>query len=186
MGSARFKILAALLVLALLSGCASASVLTIPNILTLEYPDEWKDFGADDSDDVENEYYNLGFIGGRGATDLNICLDLNYLEQFADFRLFDGDDQIAQDFASWLINDYENGKLLQIRRVGAHEIPFVILKIQDSYGPSYVAETLTNGWDLSLTAYAYTDSSYDVSRELTSEDLATFLAVVDSIEPIVN
>ena len=37
------------------------------------------------------------------------------------------------------------GELIEIRRVGAHEIPFAILEIEDSYGPCYIAETLVAG-----------------------------------------
>lgn len=180
------KLCAMLMALILLCGAALAATLTIPDILTLEYPDDWEDFGADDSDDVENLYYNLGFLGGPEPADLNVTLDLNYYEEYADMRLFDADDPTLRDFAEWLLSNYENGELLDIRRVGAHRIPFAILKIEDFDGPSYVAETLTNGWDLCLTAYAYADASYDASRDLTSADLATFLKLVDSIEPIIQ
>ena len=172
--------------LLLLSGAALAATLTVPDVLTLTYPDGWEDYGADDRDDVEDSYYNLGFICGPGARDLNVSLDLYYFPEYADLRLFDLDDQAAQDYAGMLMEDYENAALLEIRRVGEHEIPFVILQTEDSYGPCYMAETLTNGWDLCISAYAYTDSNYDAARPLTGADLELFLEIVDSIVPIVN
>ena len=175
-----------LLALLLLSGTALASTLTVPDVLTLTYPDGWEDYGADDRDDVKDEYYNLGFICGPGDTDLNLSIDLYYFPEFADLRLFELDDQAAQDYAGMLMEDYENASLLEIRRVGAHEIPFVILQTEDSYGPCYMAETLTNGWDLCITGYAFSDESYDAARELTDDDLETFLGIVDSSVPIVN
>ena len=172
--------------LLLLSGAALAATLTVPDVLTLTYPDGWEDYGADDREDVEDSYYNLGFICGPGARDLNVSLDLYYFPEYADLRLFDLDDQAAQDYAGMLMEDYENASLLEIRRVGAHEIPFVILQTEDSYGPCYMAETLTNGWDLCLSAYAYADSSYETARFLTQAELEVFLGIVDSIVPIVN
>ena len=176
-------LLAALL---LLSGAALAATLKVPDVLTLTYPDGWEDYGPDDRDDVENEYYNLGFICGPGDSDLNVSIDLYYFPEFADLRLFELDDQAAQDYAGMLMEDYENASLLEIRRVGKHEIPFVILQTEDAYGPCYIAETLTNGWDLCITGYAFSDESYDAARELTDDDLETFLGIVDSIVPIVN
>lgn len=180
------KICILLAALMALSGTALAATLTIPDILTLTYPDGWEDCGADDRDDVANEYYNLGFIAGPGDTDLNLSVDLYYFPEFADIRLFEVDEQGTLDYADWLLSDYGGGELIEIRRVGAHEIPFEILEIEDSYGPCYIAETLTNGWDLCLSAYAYADARYDDSRELTQADLAQFLQIVDSIVPIVN
>lgn len=175
-----------LLALLLLSGTALAATLTVPDILTLTYPDSWEDYGADDRDDVKDEYYNLGFICGPSDTDLNVSIDLYYFPEFADLRLFELDDQAAQDYAGMLMEDYENASLLEIRRVGEHAIPFVILQTEDAYGPCYIAETLTNGWDLCISAYAYVDSHYDASRALTEDDLEVFLGIVDSIVPIVN
>ena len=172
--------------LLLLSGAATAATLTVPDVLTLTYPDDWEDYGADDRDDVKDEYYNLGFICGPGDADLNVSIDLYYFPEYADFRLFELGEQDALDYAAMLMEDYENASLLEIRRVGAHEIPFAILEAEDAYGPCYYAETLTNGWDLCISAYAYTDSNYDAARPLTGADLELFLEIVDSIVPIVN
>ena len=174
------------LALLLLSGAALAATLTVPDVLTLTYPDSWENYGPDDRDNVENEYYNLGFICGPGDTDLNVSIDLYYFPEFADLRLFELDDQAAQDYAGMLMEDYENASLLEIRRVGEHGIPFVILQNEDGYGPCYTAETLTNGWVLCLSAYAYTDSDYETARLLSRAELEVFLGVVDSIVPIVN
>lgn len=175
-----------LLALLLLSGTALAATLKVPDVLTLTYPDGWEDYGADNRDDVENEYYNLGFICGPDDTDLNVSIDLYYFPEFADLRLFELDDQAAQDYAGMLMEDYENASLLEIRRVGEHGIPFVILQNEDGYGPCYTAETLTNGWVLCLSAYAYTDSDYETARLLSRAELEVFLGIVDSIVPIVN
>ena len=175
-----------LLALLLLSGTALASTLTVPDVLTLTYPDGWEDYGADDRDDVKDEYYNLGFICGPGDTDLNVSIDLYYFPEYADLRLFELNEQDAQDYADMLVEEYENATLLEIRRVGEHGIPFVILQTEDGYGPCYIAETLTNGWVLCLSAYAYTDSDYETARLLSRAELEVFLGVVDSIVPIVN
>ena len=172
--------------LLLLSGTALAATLTVPDILTLIYPDGWEDYGADDRDDVKDEYYNLGFICGPGDTDLNVSIDLYYFPEYADLRLFELDEQATLDYADMLIEEYENATLLEIRRVGAQEIPFAILEAEDAYGPCYYAETLTNGWDLCISAYAYADSNYDAARPLTEADLELFLEIVDSVVPIVN
>ena len=172
--------------LLLLSGAATAATLTVPDVLTLTYPDGWDDYGADDRDDVKDEYYNLGFICGPGDTDLNVSIDLFYFPEYADLRLFELDEQATLDYADMLIEEYENATLLEIRRVGAQEIPFAILEAEDAYGPCYYAETLTNCWDLCLSAYAYADSSYDTARLLSRAELEVFLGIVDSIVPIVN
>ena len=175
-----------LLALLLLCSVATAATLTVPDVLTLTYPDGWEDYGPDNRDDVKDEYYNLGFICGPGDSDLNVSIDLYYFPEYADLRLFELDEQDALDYADMLIEDYENASLLEIRRVGVHEIPFAILEAEDAYGPCYYAETLTNGWDLCISAYACADSNYDVSRALTQADLELFLEIVDSIVPIVN
>ena len=172
--------------LLLLCGAATAATLTVPDVLTLTYPDGWEDYGADDRDDVKDEYYNLVFICGPGDADLNVSIDLYYFPEYAGFRLFELGEQDALDYAAMLIEDYGSATLLEIRRVGAHEIPFAILKAKDDYGPCYYAETLTNGWDLCFSAYAYADGRYDDARELTQADLEVFLGIVDSIVPIVN
>ena len=175
-----------LIALLLLCGAATAATLTVPDVLTLTYPDDWEDYGADDRDDVKDEYYNLGFICGPGDADLNVSIDLYYFPEYAGLRLFELGEQDALDYAGMLMEDYENASLLEIRRVGEHEIPFVILQTEDAYGPCYIAETLTNGWDLCLSAYAYTDSDYETARLLSRAELEVFLGVVDSIVPIVN
>ena len=175
-----------LLALLLLSGAATAASLKVPDILTLTYPDSWENYGPDDRDDVKDEYYNLGFICGPGDSDLNVSIDLYYFPEYAGLRLFELDDADAQDYAAMLMEDYGTATLLEIRRVGEHGIPFVILEAEDDYGPCFYAETLTNGWDLCLSAYAYADAHYDVSRALTQADLEVFLGIVDSIVPIVN
>ena len=77
--------------LLLLCGAATAATLTVPDVLTLTYPDDWEDYGADDRDDVKDEYYNLGFIFGPGDTDLNVSIDLYYFPEYADLRLFELD-----------------------------------------------------------------------------------------------
>ena len=172
--------------LLLLSGTSFAATLTVPDVLTLTYPDDWEDYGPDDRDDVKDEYYNLGFICGTGDSDLNVSIDLYYFPEYADLRLFELNEQDAQDYADMLMEDYENASLLEIRRVGTHAIPFAILEAEDSYGLCYYAETLTNGWDLCISAYAYADSNYDAARPLTEADLELFLEIVDSVVPIVN
>ena len=175
-----------LLALLLLYGAALAATLRVPDVLTLTYPDNWEDYGPDDRDDVKDEYYNLGFICGPGDSDLNVSIDLYYFPEYADLRLFELDEQATLDYADMLIEEYENATLLEIRRVGAQEIPFAILEAEDAYGPCYYAETLTNGWDLCISAYAYADSNYDAARPLTGADLELFLEIVDSVVPIVN
>ena len=180
------KICIALIALLLLTGTAFAATLTIPDILTLEYPDNWDNYGPDDEDDEENVYYNLGFVCGTGARDLNVSIDLYYFPEYADLRLFELEEPDIMDFTDRLMEDYTDPRFMEIRWVGAHRIPFVIMEATDSYGPYYIAETLTNGWDLCITGYAFSDESYDAARELTDDDLETFLAIVDSIVPIVN
>ena len=176
-------LLAALL---LLCGTSTAATLKVPDILTLTYPDSWENLGPDDRDNVKDEFYNLGFICGPNDSDLNVSIDLYYFPEYAGLRLFELDDQDVQDYAAMLMEDYENASLLEIRRVGEHEIPFAILEAEDAYGPCYYAETLTNGWDLCISAYAYADAHYEAARSLTEADLRLFLEIVDSIVPIVN
>ena len=180
------KICILLTALLLLSGTAFAATLTIPDVLTLTYPNSWANSGADDSDDVEGEYYNLGFICGVGVQDLNVSIDLYYFPEYADLRLFELEEQDVEDYAGRLMEDYTHPRLIGIRWVSEYQIPFAIMEAQDSYGPFIIAETLTNGWDLCISGYAFSDSNYDVARELTDDDVDTFLAIVDSIEPIVN
>ena len=180
------KICILLTALLLLSSTAFATTLTIPDVLTLTYPNSWANSGADDSDDVEGEYYNLGFICGVGVQDLNVSIDLYYFPEYADLRLFELEEQDVEDYAGRLMEDYTQPRFLGIRWVSEHRIPFAIMEAQDSYGPFIIAETLTNGWDLCINGYAFSDSNYDVARELTDDDVDTFLAIVDSIEPIVN
>ena len=40
--------------LLLLSGTSFAATLTVPDVLTLTYPDDWVDYGPDDRDDVKD------------------------------------------------------------------------------------------------------------------------------------
>lgn len=179
----RRRICAALLAGALLLCRASAAVLTLPGVLTLKYPDDWENLGADDA---QGEVRNLGFLAGPKDTDLNLSIDLSHFPEYEQLRLFEADEQTLRDYAAWLLEDYENGSLVEIRRVSAYGIPFVVLRLEDFYGPSYVAETLSNGWDLALTAYAFADENYDYTRELSDRDMETFRALIDSIEPLLN
>ena len=167
----------------LLCAHAAAETLRIEDVLTLKYTDEWRDFGADDSYDEENAYYNLAFIGGAGDTELCLSVDLYYYEEYADIRLFSANEATIDDFAGWLLEGCD-GTLEAVRRVSDYQIPFVVLRTREDGGTVLSADTLTNGWDLSLSAYAYADAYSDVLRPLTDAECTLFLEILDSLEPL--
>ena len=173
------------LLLTLMPASALAKTLTCRNIFSIEYPLLWINYGADDSWDVENEYYDLGFIGGFDASALNIELAAYYIPQYSDVRLFDAEQEIIDEFAGLLLEEYPEGELVEIVYVGDYQIPFIIIRYCDSYGDGIAAETLSNGWNITLDGFAYADESYTSTRELTESDISTFMDVVYSFEPIV-
>ena len=180
-----FACMAAVCALLLPLRPAVAQTLRVEDVLTLEYPNDWCDFGADNRYDEENSYYNLAFIGGAGDTDLCLSIDLCYYEEYADIRLFSSDAQIVDDFAGWLLEGGD-GALLEIRQVSPYRIPFVVLENREDGGTVLYADTMTNGWDLTLSAYACADANSDALRPLTDAERARFLEILDSLEPLLN
>lgn len=174
-----------LMLILLLSASAAAQTLFIEDVLTLEYPDEWLDFGVDESRNEENEYYALAFIGGAGDTELCLSVDLYYYGDFADVRLFSAGAGAINAFAGWLLEGCD-GALEEVRRVSDYRIPFVVLRVREDGGTVLSADTMTNGWDLCLSAYAYADAHNDALRPLTDAECARFLEILDSLEPILN
>ena len=180
-----FACMAAVCALLLPLRPAVAQTLRVEDVLTLEYPDDWCDFGADDLYDEEGNYYNLAFIGGASDTDLCLSIDLCYYEEYADIRLFSSDAQIVDDFAGWLLEGGD-GALLEIRQDSPYRIPFVVLENREDGGTVLYADTMTNGWDLTLSAYACADANSDALRPLTDAERARFLEILDSLEPLLN
>lgn len=175
-----------LLLCLLCASAAQAKTYVCEDVCQLEYPDEWYDYGPDSSGDVEGEYYNIGFFGGTGDTDLNVSVDLFYYPEYADVRLFSADEETVQSYADMLLDIYPEAELLEVVRVSEYEIPFIVIRSVDEYGDHVTAETIANGWNLVLDAFAYTDDSYEVSRELTDEDLACFAEIVASFQPVLK
>ena len=77
-----------------------------------------------------------------------------------------------------------DGTLEAVRRVSDYQIPFVVLRTREDGGTVLSADTLTNGWDLSLSAYAYADEYSYALRPLTDAECALFLEILDSLEPL--
>ncbi len=163
-----------------------AKTLNCDDLFTVEYPDEWVNFGADSSYDTENAYYNLGMIGGYRDDELTILIALLYFEGYADLRLFDADDDAVSEFARNLMEDFYCETLLEFRTVGDYAIPFVLIRGQDDYGDFVLASTISNGWCILMDGYAYEDDSYETFRDLTDEDIAQFIRILDTFEPILG
>ena len=174
------------LLLAALSSSAMAQTLVSEGLCTFTYPDNWEDFGADSSYDEEGRYYNLGYIGGSRYYDLNVSVDLYYYEDFADMRLFSADSATLRDYAHSIESSFYEVQSSEIIEAGEYGIPFVVVHGVDQDGECLYANTIANGWCISLCGFAYADRGYRNLRELTEEDEQVFRAIIESFEPILE
>lgn len=176
----------ALVLCVMLCPAALAQSMNGRNLFTLQIPKDWQDYGAESSEDVEGEYYDLGFAGGPGARDLNVGLSLYAYPEYADLRLFDAGNEEIEDFTDVMIRDFGGTKFVATRRVSEYDIPFSVFYCQDGQDEYICAATLANGWVIVIMGYAYANGKYEDLRSLNGEDVSQFMKILDSFEPILK
>lgn len=182
------RIRALLAALLWLAACPAALAQTLNgrDLFTLEIPKEWQDYGIDTGLDVEGQYYDLGFAGGPGARDLNVSLSLYAYPEYAGLRLFDADERQIQDFTAMIMQEYDGSKFMSVRRVSQYDIPFSVFLCKDGQAQYICAATLANGWAIVISGAAYADGKYDAMRALNGDDIAQFMEILDSFEPVLK
>lgn len=176
------RICALALVLFLLIPGAWAAELRVPGVFSIEYPDDWLDYGGEG--EYAEDCYELSFICGPLATDPNLNVHAAYYPEFARLRLFDADEATIADYAEWIADGHLRGELIEIRRAGEDAIPFVLLRLEDSQGEFLTASTFANGWMLDFQLYAYADARFEESRAMGDADLEILRAMLDSFEAL--
>ena len=156
------------------------------DVFEFEYPRGWVNYGVDSSEDIQGEYYDAAFVGGKGDDDLCLSVTMYYEDEYDDIRMFSDGEQTAQDLLSLLESLFYEMQWSDIVKTDAHGIPFAVVHGVDSGGDCLYAETVNNGWTIAFWGYAYTDGNYDEVRTLTPEDEETFLRILRSFRPVIK
>lgn len=164
---------------------ALAASFVYGDVFSFEYPDGWKDFGAETSQDVPGSYYEAAFLGGRRYDALNVTVRLYYDDEYENVRLF-SDGEAVEELRSYIESTYYDILWSEIVRSKEHGIPFVVVHGVDSAGESLYAETLNNGWSIVFEGYAFADTDYDEMRALTQQDVEIFCRMLESFKPAVK
>jgi len=164
---------------------AKDGVFTYPGVFQLEYPDHWGFVSSEDSENNTDTFTSIGIITDPSPTGLVVDMWIRYLEDWADFSLFDATEEEMEEYISLTLGDYEEDLAIYRETVYTDEynIPFIVLVGFDSYGLYVHAETMASGWMICFDLYAYTDSTYETCRDLTEEEYAQFCEIIKSFMP---
>ena len=151
----------------------------------INYPSDWG-VSTDDSENTPDDLY-CGMLFSPDDTGLNVEIYKYYLEDWADYTMLGMDSDGIAGFHDMFMEMF--GETLQYQPIGTlyttrDGIPFLIYNAADEYGPMYVAESMLDGWFITLYGYGYTDDSYTLCRDLTADDLALFNAIVKTYAPM--
>ena len=131
--------------------CAAEGVTFKSSYYTLTLPAGWEI----DTDDAgpEDGYEFLGGFYSPDDTGLVVFAYLEYYEELADVSLWDADDELIQEYADILLEDFSDDNPEYIGVVKAGAIPFVLVRCTDEYGDYLYADTMTNGYAVEFEVY---------------------------------
>ena len=184
------RILSLFIALLLTFSCAAAEDYNLSGLhlygmdFTINYPWDWS-VDVDDSENTGTDQY-CGLLYSPTDTGLNVEIYKYYLEGWADYTMLN---TTSDELASYIDLYTETGSDYQYSYVdtiytGRDGIPFLIFSAYDEYGHMYVAETMMDGWFITLYGYAYIDGTYTNCRNLFSTDLDLFKAIVQTYHPL--
>lgn len=154
------------------------------DFFAINYPASWS-VGPDASQDTE-EYRYGGLLYSPEDTGFNVDIHLYHAADWDDFSLADQDMATIEAFDEMTVETAPN--LHYVRREYIYTpgmgIPFIIYDAQDEYGPMFAAETIVNGWFVTIYGFAYTDGTFTTCRELTDDDYALFIDIVNTYTPV--
>lgn len=185
-----YRILIALLTLALMLPCAIAEEPRLEGIYTygdrfaIRYPSEW-DVLTDEADNTDTDIF-AGMLYSLEDTGLNVEVWMYYYADWYDVNLMTLSAEEVKAYADMLL-ETTAGLDPELRGIvyTTHDgIPFVITRETDDLGPMFLADTMLDGWNVLIYGYAYTDETYSVARPLTEADYELFQAIVESFAPL--
>ena len=151
----------------------------------INYPPAWG-VSTDDSENTPDDLY-CGMLFSPDDTGLNVEIYKYYLADWADYTMLDMDTEGIAGFHDMLMAMY--GETMQYQPLDTlyttrDGIPFLTYNAADEYGPMFVAESMLDGWFITIYGYGYADASYTLCRTLTDDDLALFNAIVQTYAPM--
>ena len=163
---------------------ADTALFTYEGVFTLNCPIHWE-FIPSEPEDIRAYYVPIGILTDPSPTGLVLGMYMMFFEHLKDFNLFEADEEALQKYIADTLADYEpiNGIFRETVYAMEDTIPFVIFDTADEYGPCLRAETMFSGWGIFLDLYAYTDESYSACREITEEEYAQFIQILESFLP---
>ena len=154
------------------------------DFFAIQYPASWS-VGPDSSSDTEDYRYG-GLLYSPEDTGFNVDIHLyNGGSEWEGFSLADQDMSVTEAFDEMCIEttsyNYVTREYVYTTSMG---IPFVIYDAEDQYGPMFAAETVVDGWFVTIYGFAYDDGTFTDCRPLTDEDYRLFIDIVNTYTPI--
>lgn len=132
------------------------------------------------------DYRWIGMISEDGESGLCVDVEMQYVPSLAGYRLFEAEQDEIDAYALDIIAsaETEGAKYIETVFTDAYSIPFVMLLASDQYGSFYYAETVANGWTISMFAYAYQSAESENFRALTHADYQKLTYLIQNFVPL--
>ncbi|MBQ3278756.1 MAG: hypothetical protein IJG94_06305 [Clostridia bacterium] len=172
-------LLALALVLAMAVGALADGVTFSTKYFTLTLPQGWEI--ETEVMETEDGMEDLGCVASPEEPGLVIESFLLYDEDAKDKSLWNASEEELKAYAQEVMETYADDKPEYIGTIKAGNIPFVLIRCDDSESEYIYADTLTNGYYIMFMAYSADANKF---HPLTADQVEQFKSILATFVPV--